>query len=118
MIMGIPPVITAALGYAAVFGSATNTLVAPVLIGLEVFGTQNALTFVLVCTLAYILNGNCSIYAAQHVAQNGSGGKFCHSGTDLGGKCQSVFSDQYDRGFSDFVSEYIQRISKCRSEAA
>ena len=65
--MGLPPAITAALGYAAVFGSATNTLVAPVLIGLEVFGTQNALTFVLVCTLAYILNGNCSIYAAQRV---------------------------------------------------
>ena len=68
--MGLPPVITAALGYAAVFGSATNTLVAPVLIGLEVFGTQNALIFVIVCTLAYILNGNCSIYAAQRVYEH------------------------------------------------
>lgn len=74
-LMGLPPVVTAALGYAAVFGSATNTLVAPVLIGMEVFGTRNALIFVPVCTLAYILNGNCSIYAAQrvyeHPVQNG-----------------------------------------------
>lgn len=65
--MGLPPEVTAALGYAAVFGSATNTLIAPILIGLEVFGAQNILLFVIVCTLAYILNGNCSIYGAQKV---------------------------------------------------
>ena len=41
LLLGIPPVICAALGYAAVFGSATNTLFAPILIGLEVFGSQN-----------------------------------------------------------------------------
>ena len=40
---GISPVVCAALGYAAVFGSATNTLLAPVMIGLEVFGTENAI---------------------------------------------------------------------------
>ena len=39
-ILGIPPMICGALGYAAVFGSATNTLIAPILIGLEVFGTR------------------------------------------------------------------------------
>lgn len=67
MLLGMPPMLTAALGYAAVFGSATNTLLAPVLIGLEVFGAQNMLLFVIVCAVAYILNGNCSIYAAQEV---------------------------------------------------
>lgn len=35
--------VCAALGYAAVFGSATNTLLAPVLIGMEVFGVKNGL---------------------------------------------------------------------------
>ena len=42
---GLPPMVCAALGYAAVFGSATNTLLAPVLIGMEVFGVENGLAF-------------------------------------------------------------------------
>lgn len=66
-VLGLPPEVCAALGYAAVFGSATNTLMAPVLIGLEVFGTENALAFVLVCIVAYLVNGNRSIYTAQQL---------------------------------------------------
>lgn len=67
-ILGIPPMICGALGYAAVFGSATNTLIAPILIGLEVFGTRNTLPLILVCILAYLINGNHSIYGAQQKA--------------------------------------------------
>lgn len=66
-ILGLPPEVCAALGYAAVFGSATNTLMAPMLIGLEVFGTENAVAFVLVCVVAYLVNGNRSIYTAQQL---------------------------------------------------
>ena len=64
-LFGISPVFSGALGYAAVFGSATNTVIAPFLIGIEVFGTENAIAFVLVCSLAYIVNGNYCIYGAQ-----------------------------------------------------
>lgn len=67
-LLGLPEVVCAALGYAAVFGGATNTLIAPMLIGLEVFGVQNALAFVIVCSVAYIVNGNRSIYTAQQLA--------------------------------------------------
>ena len=63
--LGVPPVVCASFGYAAVFGSATNTVIAPVLIGLEVFGSQNAIPLVVVCLLAYLVNGNHSIYGAQ-----------------------------------------------------
>lgn len=66
-VMGLNPVVTASLGYAAVFGSATNTLIAPMLIGLEVFGSQNMTMFVVVCVIAYVLNGNKSIYSAQEI---------------------------------------------------
>ena len=69
-LMGINPVVTAALGYASVFGSATNTLIAPMLIGLEVFGSQNMTLFVVVCVVAYVLNGNKSIYSAQKIREN------------------------------------------------
>ena len=67
-LLGISPVVCAALGYAAVFGSATNTLLAPVMIGLEVFGTENAIPLVVVCILAYLMNGGSSIYTAQQRA--------------------------------------------------
>lgn len=66
-ILGLPLMVCAALGYAAVFGSATNTLIAPIMIGLEVFGTANMIPFVIVCIIAYVINGNLSIYSAQQV---------------------------------------------------
>ena len=59
-----------ALGYAAVFGSATNTLIAPIMLGIEVFGGSNMLLFVVVCSIAYIVNGNKSIYGAQEKSSN------------------------------------------------
>ena len=65
-LLGISPIkFVGALGYAAVFGSATNTLIAPIMIGIEVFGGTNMLPFVIVCVIAYIVNGNVSIYSAQ-----------------------------------------------------
>ena len=66
-ILGSLP-LSAGTCYAAVFGSATNTLIAPILIGLEVFGTRNTLPLILVCILAYLINGNHSIYGAQQKA--------------------------------------------------
>lgn len=64
-LMGLPVTLAAALGYAAVFGSATNTLLAPILIGVEVFGPQNTIAFIIVCAFAFIFNGNKTIYTAQ-----------------------------------------------------
>lgn len=66
-ILSISPVYCAALGYAAVFAGATNTLLAPVLIGLEVFGANDMVPFLIVCIFAYLVNGDKSIYGAQEV---------------------------------------------------
>ncbi|HJI33109.1 MAG TPA: hypothetical protein OIL95_01195 [Coprobacillaceae bacterium] len=55
----------AALGYVAVFASATNTLIAPMMISIEVFGGNNMILFIIVCIFAYLVNGNQSIYGAQ-----------------------------------------------------
>lgn len=64
-LLGISAPFAAALGYAAVFGSATNTLIAPMLIGAEVFGFSYLPYFVVVCALSYVCNGNLSIYPLQ-----------------------------------------------------
>ncbi len=66
-LFGLPVLLTAALGYTAVFGSATNTLFAPVIIGMEVFGPQNALFFLIACSIAFACNGNQSIYGKQRL---------------------------------------------------
>lgn len=64
-LLGLPIELTAALGYASVFGSATNTLLAPMFIGAEVFGFDYMPYFFVVCTIAYLCNLNQSIYASQ-----------------------------------------------------
>lgn len=60
--IGVPLPIAAALGYAAVFGAATNTLFAPMLIGAEIFGFDLLPEFFVVCIAAYVCNGGQSIY--------------------------------------------------------
>jgi len=61
-LIGLPLPLAAALGYAAVFGSASNTLWAPILIGAEVFGPEYTPMFFIVCVIAYVCNGGQSIY--------------------------------------------------------
>lgn len=63
--LGVPVELAAALGYAAVFGSASNTLLAPILIGGEVFGFGYLPHFFVVCAVAYAVNLNQSIYGKQ-----------------------------------------------------
>lgn len=65
---GMPIEFVAALGYAAVFGGATNTLLAPIFIGAEVFGFEYIPLFFVTCSIAYIFNGSKSIYSAQKIA--------------------------------------------------
>lgn len=63
--IGLPVELGAALGFVGVFASATNTFLAPVFIGAEIFGAKYIPMFAIVCALAYICNGNKSIYPLQ-----------------------------------------------------
>lgn len=65
-IFNIPFELAAALGYAGVFCSATNTYFAPVFIGAEVFGYNYMPYFFIVCTVSYVFNMNKSIYSLQN----------------------------------------------------
>ena len=67
VLIKVPPKLCAALGYAAVFGSATNTFFAPIMIGAEVFGFENLPLFFIVCTVAHCFGTHNSIYSAQKV---------------------------------------------------
>ena len=66
-LFGLPVGLVAALGYAAVFGSATSTFLGPILIGCEVFGFTNFPYFFIVCAVAFSLYRQHSIYGAQKI---------------------------------------------------
>ena len=71
--LGLPAPLAAALAYAGVFAAGTNTLVAPILVGVELFGGEYAAGFFLVCAVAYACNGGHSIYP-QARPEPGEGG--------------------------------------------
>lgn len=64
-LFGISVEFSSALGYVAIFASATNTFFAPVFIGAEIFGFKYMPYFFIVCTVSYLFNFNTSIYSLQ-----------------------------------------------------
>ncbi|HFI0579346.1 TPA: chloride channel protein [Streptococcus suis] len=64
-LLGLPTELVAALGYCAVFGTATNTLLAPLFISYEVFGA-NLIPFAIpILAIAYLINRKQTIYGMQ-----------------------------------------------------
>lgn len=63
--IGISSTVVVALGFVAVFGAGTNTMIAPLFIGAELFGYQLLPLFFIVCVVGYFFNGNKSIYIEQ-----------------------------------------------------
>lgn len=68
-VLGLPVPLVAGLGYLSVFGSSTNTLLAPIFIGVEVFGPANVLSYVIVMAFAYLINHKTSIYGQQKMLE-------------------------------------------------
>lgn len=66
--LGMPAELAAVLSCAAVFGIATNTLLAPMSIGTKVFSFAYLPYFFVVCVIAYLFNMDKSIYALQRKA--------------------------------------------------
>ena len=61
-LLGIPAQAAACLGYAGVFGAATNTVIAPVVLGCELFGGASLPYMAVVCVAAYLFNFGKSVY--------------------------------------------------------
>lgn len=62
IVLGLPPAVCACIGYAAVFGAATNTLIAPVFLCAEVFGGAFLPYAAIACVAAYLFNFGHSVY--------------------------------------------------------
>jgi H+/Cl- antiporter ClcA len=58
----------AGVGFIAVFAGATNTPLACTVMGIELFGAENAVYFATACFIAYYFSGHSGIYVSQRVA--------------------------------------------------
>jgi H+/Cl- antiporter ClcA len=74
MLTGAPVDLMAGLGFVAVFAGATNTPIACTMMGVELFGGQNALYFAVACFTAYYFSGHSGIYQSQRIAQTKGNG--------------------------------------------
>lgn len=64
-LVGLPPTYLAAVGWVALFASASNTPLASTLMGIELFGAAFAGPLALVCFPAYVLVGHRGIYGTR-----------------------------------------------------
>lgn len=60
--LGLPILVTAALGYCLVFSAATKTSIAPILLALEVFGYKLMIFAIVPAFIIYLINKKYSIY--------------------------------------------------------
>jgi H+/Cl- antiporter ClcA len=67
-LLGVPHDFMAALGFVAVFAGAANTPLACTVMGMELFGMDNAIFFAIACCSSYIWSGHRGIYLSQIVA--------------------------------------------------
>ncbi|GAA5130760.1 voltage-gated chloride channel family protein [Luteolibacter yonseiensis] len=66
-VLGAPVDLFAGIGFVAIFAGATNTPLASIFLGMELFGAENGLYIATACIIAYACSGSKGIYSAQRL---------------------------------------------------
>ncbi|MDR3024763.1 voltage-gated chloride channel family protein [Chryseobacterium sp.] len=83
----LPFGLLAGMGFVAVFAGATNTPLACMLMGIELFGAECGVYVAIACVVSYLLSGHNSIYSKQKIGEAKN----------------RRFESQQDRSISDFL---------------
>ncbi|MDR6465188.1 voltage-gated chloride channel family protein [Chryseobacterium sediminis] len=83
----LPFGLLAGMGFVAVFAGATNTPLACMLMGIELFGAECGVYVAIACVVSYLLSGHNSIYTQQKIGEAKN----------------RRFESQQDRSISDFL---------------
>ncbi|WP_313092335.1 voltage-gated chloride channel family protein [Chryseobacterium flavum] len=83
----LPFGLLAGMGFVAVFAGATNTPLACILMGIELFGAECGVYVAIACVISYLLSGHNSIYSKQRIGEPKN----------------SRFQNQQDHSVSDFL---------------
>lgn len=65
----LPFGLLAGMGFVAVFAGATNTPLACILMGIELFGAECGIYIAIACIVSYLFSGNNSIYTKQKIGE-------------------------------------------------
>jgi len=65
----LPFGLMAGMGFVAVFAGATNTPIACLLMGIELFGAECGVYVAIACVVSYLFSGNNSIYGQQKIGE-------------------------------------------------
>jgi len=65
----LPFSLLAGMGFVAVFAGATNTPLACMLMGIELFGAECGIYVAIACVVSYLFSGNNSIYTKQKIGE-------------------------------------------------
>lgn len=65
----LPFGLLAGMGFVAVFAGATNTPLACMLMGIELFGVESGVYIAIACVISYLLSGHNSIYTKQKIGE-------------------------------------------------
>lgn len=68
-IIPLPMSLAAGMGFVAVFAGATNTPLACMLMGIELFGHECGIYVAIACIVAYLLSGHTTIYQKQMIGE-------------------------------------------------
>ena len=66
-LLGLDPVLGAAIGFVALFCGVVNCPIASILLSVEVFGTSGLLLFAVSCAISYMLSGPFGLYTSQKI---------------------------------------------------
>lgn len=83
----LPFGLLAGMGFVAVFAGATNTPLACILMGVELFGAESGVYIAIACVVSYLLSGHNSIYSKQKIGEAKN----------------RRYESQQDRSISDFL---------------
>lgn len=65
----LPTALLAGMGFVAVFAGATNTPLACMLMGIELFGAESGIYIAIACVVSYLFSGHTSIYGKQVIGE-------------------------------------------------
>lgn len=69
VVLPLPVSLLAGMGFVAVFAGATNTPLACMLMGIELFGAEGGVYIAIACVISYLFSGHNSIYKGQRVGE-------------------------------------------------
>ena len=84
----LPTALLAGMGFVAVFAGATNTPLACMMMGIELFGAESGIYIAIACVVSYLLSGHNSIYGKQIIGEAKNTRFINHEGRSITDKYQ------------------------------